>query len=75
MLFRSLNGQVVREVIGFMRANPTAVANGTYVIWLAHHLERIGDRVTNIGEQIVFEEKGITVDLNHPSGAAKDKKI
>ncbi len=59
-----LNGQVVREVIGFMQANPASVANGTYVIWLTHHLERIGDRVTNIGEQILFEESGVTVDLN-----------
>ena len=69
-----LNGQVVREVIGFMQTNPASAANGTYVIWLAHHLERIGDRVTNIGEQILFEEKGVTVDLNRTPKAPKGGK-
>jgi phosphate transport system protein len=59
-----LNGQIVNETIPFMTANPASVANGTHLIWLVHHLERIGDRVTNIGEQILFAESGKTSDLN-----------
>ncbi|HEY7839976.1 MAG TPA: PhoU domain-containing protein, partial [Gammaproteobacteria bacterium] len=59
-----LNGQIVNETIPFMAANPASVANGTHLIWLVHNLERIGDRVTNIGEQILFAESGKTSDLN-----------
>jgi phosphate transport system protein len=61
-----LNDQIVNETIAFMTANPTSVANGTRLIWLTHNLERIGDRVTNIGEQILFAESGRTSDLNRP---------
>lgn len=59
-----LNHQVVNEIIEFMRKNPDAVRNGTKLIWLTHNLERIGDRVTNIGEQIVFIATGKMRDLN-----------
>ena len=59
-----LNHQVVNEIIEFMHKNPAAIRNGTRLIWLTHNLERIGDRVTNIGEQILFIATGETRDLN-----------
>jgi phosphate transport system protein len=59
-----LNGEIVHRVISFMQDDPGAIMNGTHVIWCAHHLERIADRVTNIAEQVSFIQKGETVDLN-----------
>jgi len=68
-----INDQIVREVLQFMKENDYAVGNGTHLIWLAHHVERICDRITNIGEQIVFITSGKLVDLNVPQAKYKHK--
>ena len=47
-----------------MRADPANVDPGTRVLFAAHYLERIGDRVTNIAEDIVFLATGEIEDLN-----------
>lgn len=36
----------------------TEVRMPTYLLWMAHNLERIGDRVTNICERIIFMVTG-----------------
>ena len=59
-----MNGQIVKEVIQFMQTHGEAVANGTYIIWMVHNIERIGDRVTNIGEHILFAVSGKVADWN-----------
>ncbi len=38
--------------------------HATHLLWIAHHLERIGDRVSNIGERVVFMVTADTPDLN-----------
>ncbi len=30
----------------------------TYLLWIAHNLERIGDRTTNLAERVVFMVTG-----------------
>jgi phosphate transport system protein len=52
------------EVLDFMRADPANVDPGTRILFAAHYLERIGDRVTNIAEDIVFLATGQIEDLN-----------
>ena len=47
-----------------MRDDPANVDPGTRVLFAAHYLERIGDRVTNIAEDIVFLATGEMEDLN-----------
>ncbi|MBS1258100.1 MAG: Phosphate-specific transport system accessory protein PhoU [Candidatus Scalindua arabica] len=49
-----LYDQVYRELLSFMTENPTIITRATYLLWAAHNLERIADRVTNICERIVF---------------------
>jgi phosphate transport system protein len=52
------------EVLGLMREAPENVEPGTRILFAAHYLERIGDRVTNIAEDIVFLASGEVEDLN-----------
>jgi phosphate uptake regulator len=40
------------------------VERGTRVILTAHWIERIGDRVTNIAEDVVYLATGDVEDLN-----------
>jgi phosphate transport system protein len=42
---------------------PESVYSGTQLLFVAHHLERIADRVTNIAEDLVFLETGVIEEL------------
>jgi phosphate transport system protein len=52
------------RVLALMRDNPGNVERGTRILFAAHYLERIGDRVTNIAEDVVFLATGDIEDLN-----------
>lgn len=36
----------------------------TYMLWIGHNIERIGDRVTNIAERVIFMMTGKFVELD-----------
>jgi len=59
-----LYNQVYRELLSFMTEDPTIITRATYLLWAAHNLERVADRVTNICERIVFLVKGSMEELN-----------
>lgn len=52
------------EVVELMRSDPGNVERGTRIIIASHYLERIGDRSTNIAEDIVYLVTGDVEDLN-----------
>ncbi len=52
------------EVVELMRADPANVESGTRIVIASHYLERIGDRSTNIAEDIVYLVTGDVEDLN-----------
>jgi phosphate transport system protein len=52
------------EVVELMRADPANVERGTRIIIASHYIERIGDRSTNIAEDIVYLVTGDVEDLN-----------
>jgi phosphate transport system protein len=56
--------RIFDEVLVLMRDDPANVDPGTRILFAAHYLERIGDRVTNIAEDIVFLVSGEVEDLN-----------
>jgi len=55
--------QVYRELLSFMIEDPKTITRATYLIWAAHNLERIADRVTNICERIAFLVTGFMEEL------------
>ena len=56
-LYRS----VYEDSMKLMEAAPDKVRQATHMLFIAHHLERLGDRVTNIGEDVVFLVEGKSI--------------
>lgn len=52
------------DVLEEMRTDPDKVDPGTRILFASHYLERIGDRVTNVAEDVVFLATGEVEDLN-----------
>ena len=46
--------QVYRELMTFVMADPKTIERANWLLWVAHNLERVADRVTNICERTVF---------------------
>lgn len=60
----ALYDQVYGDLVQIMIGNPKTIQGATYLIWAAHNLERIADRVTNIAERIVFMVTGKMEEMN-----------
>ena len=56
--------KVYRELLTFMISDPRTVPRATHMLWVAHNLERIADRVTNICERTVFAVTGEIEEMN-----------
>ncbi len=54
----ALYTKIYREAITYVISDPTAIERSNWLIWAAHNLERVGDRVTNICERTVFIATG-----------------
>jgi phosphate transport system protein len=50
----ALYNQVYRELMTFVIADPKTMERANWLLWVAHNLERVADRVTNICERTVF---------------------
>jgi phosphate transport system protein len=59
-----LYNSVYEDAIAVMERQPERARQATHMLFAAHHLERLGDRVTNIGEDVVFLATGRIEDLN-----------
>ena len=60
----ALYDQVYRELLFYMVNDPRTIERATHVTWIAHNLERIADRVTNICERVVYMVDGKIEELN-----------
>jgi len=54
----ALYNQVYRELMTFVISDPTTMERANWLLWVAHNLERVADRVTNICERTVFIATG-----------------
>ncbi len=50
---------VYRELLQYMANDPTTIDRATWLLWVAHNLERMGDRIQNICERTVYEVTGV----------------
>jgi phosphate transport system protein len=60
----ALYDQVYHELVIYMLNDPKTIQRATHVTWIAHNLERIADRVTNICERVVYMVEGTIEELN-----------
>jgi len=60
----ALYNQVYRELLTYIMADPRTIDQATYLLWVAHNLERTADRVTNICERVVFTVTGEMVEMD-----------
>ncbi len=53
-----LYNQIFRELVSYMIEDPRTVTRAMYLLFCAHNVERVADRVTNICERVVFVATG-----------------
>jgi phosphate transport system protein len=59
-----LTTQVQNELLAFMLRDPQNIERALHLMFVAHNLERVADRTTNIAERLIFLVTGEIVDLN-----------
>jgi len=60
----ALYDQIYGELLEIMTKDPSTIERATQLTWVAHNLERIADRTTNICERIVYLVDGKLHELN-----------
>jgi phosphate transport system protein len=69
-IVNGLRDQIIRELLTFMSSDPTTIQRSFHLISLALDLERIGDHITNICEDVVFMVEGEVI--KHQGDKNKD---
>jgi phosphate transport system protein len=59
-----LNDRIQREILTFTMEDPRNIPGALQLTWVAHNLERAGDRIVNICERIMFTITGELTDLD-----------
>lgn len=54
----SFNDSLFRELLTYMAENPRYITPATHLLFVARHLERIGDQATNIAEIVFYTATG-----------------
>ncbi len=54
----NLHNRLVQSLLGGMKGGHDELTTDTYLLWVAHNLERIADRAGNICERVVFVATG-----------------
>ena len=59
-----LYNQGYRELVTIMFTDPTTIDRANLLMWAAHNLERMADRVTNICERTIYVATGKRVEIS-----------
>ncbi|MBM3924764.1 MAG: phosphate signaling complex protein PhoU [SAR202 cluster bacterium] len=60
----ALYDQVYRELLMYMIEDPKTIKRATFLLWVAHDLERVADRATNIAERVIYLVTGKFQEIN-----------
>ncbi len=60
----ALYDKVYHELLMNMINDPSTIQRATYLLWVAHDLERIADRATNIAERVIYLVTGKMTEIN-----------
>ncbi len=60
----ALYNQVNRELVTYMIADPSTIDRANHLMWAAHNLERMADRVTNICERTIYIATGAMAEID-----------
>lgn len=60
----ALYNQVYRELMLFIIQDPKSIERANWLLWVAHNLERVADRVTNICERTIFIASGVMGEID-----------
>jgi phosphate transport system protein len=63
-----LYNQVYRELLTYILSNGQSIEQANHLLWAAHNLERVADRVINICERILFSITGEMTELDGSEG-------
>lgn len=66
----ALYDQIYRELLTFMIEDPRTITRATYLLWVAHDLERIADRATNIAKRVIYLVTGEHVKTKNYASAS-----
>jgi len=61
----ALYNQVYRELMTFVISDPKTMERANWLLWVAHNLERVADRVTNICERTIFIVTGELMEIKN----------
>ncbi len=56
--------RLFNELLGLMMEDPKYIRRATALMFVAKHLERVGDHATNVAEMVVYMVQG--TDIRHP---------
>ena len=59
----ALYNQIYRELMLFIIQDPKSIERANWLLWVAHNLERVADRVTNICERTIFIATGEMAEI------------
>ncbi len=59
-----LYDQVYRELMTYVLSDPRNIEGVSHLMWVAHNLERVADRVVNICERVIFTVTGELIEFD-----------
>jgi phosphate transport system protein len=68
-----LYNQIYRELMLMIIQDPKTIERANWLLWVAHNLERVADRVTNICERTIFIATGEMSEIKSSSDEFETK--